>query len=277
MAIDPTARVAAGARIGESVEIGPYCLVGPQAELQRGVRLIAHVNVAGATTIGEESIVYPFSSLGTPPQSVHYRGGATKLVIGAKCDLREGVTMNTGTEAGGGVTRVGDRCSFMVGCHIGHDCRVGNDVTFANNVVLGGHVSVDDNTFLGGHVAIHQFVRIGEGVMMAGMSAARDDIIPFGFALGQTGALVGLNIVGLRRRGVTRTQMHSLRRAYRSLFFVDGRLVERIEAIARDFADDPLVGKIVAFVRAGGKRPLMRPRVRRGAEASGGEEAEEPR
>jgi len=278
MAIDPTARVAAGARIGESVEIGPYCLVGPQVELQRGVRLIAHVNVTGATTIGEETIVYPFSSLGTPPQSIHYRGGATKLVIGAKCDLREGVTMNTGTEAGGGVTRVGDRCSFMVGCHVGHDCRVGNDVTFANNVVLGGHVGVDDHTFLGGHVAIHQFVRIGEGVMMAGMSAARDDIIPFGFALGQTGALVGLNIVGLRRRGITRAQTHSLRRAYRSLFFVDGRLVDRIEVVARDFADDPLVGKIVAFVRAGGKRPLMRPRVRRGAKSSGGgEEAEEPR
>jgi len=221
--------------------------------------------------------VYPFSSLGTPPQSVHYRGGATQLVIGVKCDLREGVTMNTGTEAGGGVTRVGDRCSFMVGCHVGHDCRVGNDVTFANNVVLGGHVSVDEYTFLGGHVAIHQFVRIGEGVMMAGMSAARDDIIPFGFALGQTGALVGLNIVGLRRRGVTRAQMHSLRHAYRSLFFVDGRLADRIEEVARDFAGDPLVGKIVAFVRAGGKRPLMRPRVRREAEAPGGEEAEEPR
>jgi len=277
MAIDPTARVATGARIGESVEIGPYCLVGQQVELQRGVRLIAHVNVTGVTTIGEETVVYPFSSLGTPPQSVHYRGGATQLVIGAKCDLREGVTMNTGTEAGGGVTRVGDRCSFMVGCHVGHDCRIGNDVTFANNVVLGGHVSVDEYTFLGGHVAIHQFVRIGEGVMMAGMSAARDDIIPFGFALGQTGALVGLNIVGLRRRGVTRAQMHSLRRAYRSLFFVDGRLSDRIEEVARDFAGDSLVGKIVAFVRAGGKRPLMRPRVRRGAEALGGEEAEEPR
>jgi UDP-N-acetylglucosamine acyltransferase len=278
MTIDPTARVAAGARIGESVEIGPYCLVGPQVELKSGVRLVAHVNVTGVTTVGEETAVYPFSSLGTPPQSVHYRGGATKLLIGAGCELRESVTMNTGTEAGGGVTRIGDRCSFMVGCHIGHDCQVGNDVTFANNVVLGGHVSVDDFTFLGGHVAIHQFVRIGEGVMMAGMSAARDDIIPFGFALGQTGALVGLNIVGLRRRGIARAQMHRLRRAYQSLFFVDGLLSDRIEAVARDFADDPLVGKIVAFVRAGGKRPLMRPRVRHGAEASGGgEDAEEPR
>jgi UDP-N-acetylglucosamine acyltransferase len=263
MAIDPTARVADGARIGEGVEIGPYCLVGPQVELKSGVRLIAHVHVTGATTIGEGTVVYPFSSLGTPPQSVHYRGGPTQLVIGANCQLRESVTMNTGTEDGGGVTRVGDRGFFMVGAHIGHDCQVGNDVNLANNVVLGGHVAVGDHTFLGGHVAIHQYVRIGEGVMMAGMSAARDDIIPFGFALGQTGALVGLNMVGLRRRGATRAEMHRVRDAYRSLFFVEGRIAERIEAVEREFSGDPLVGKIIAFIRAGGKRPLMRPRTRR--------------
>jgi UDP-N-acetylglucosamine acyltransferase len=266
MAIDPTARVADGARIDASVEIGPYCIIGPQVELQRGVRLLSHVNITGVTTIGEETVVYPFSSLGTPPQSVRYRGGATKLVIGARCELREGVTMNTGTEDGGGMTRIGERCSFMVGSHVGHDCQVGNNVTLANNTVLGGHVEVGDFTFLGGHVAIHQFVRIGEGVMMAGMSAARDDIIPFGFALGQTGALVGLNIVGLRRRGVTKAEMHRIRRAYRSLFFVEGRIAERIEAVAQEFAGDPVVGKMIAFIRTGGKRPLMRPRVRRGAD-----------
>jgi UDP-N-acetylglucosamine acyltransferase len=179
--------------------------------------------------------------------------------------------MNTGTEEGGGVTRVGERCFFMVGSHVGHDCAVGSDVTLANNVVLGGHVSIGDHTFLGGHVAIHQFVRIGEGVMMAGMSAARDDIIPFGFAHGQTGALVGLNMVGLRRRGATRAQMHQLRRAYRSLFLVEGRLVERIEAVAREFAGDPLVEKIIAFIRAGGRRPLMRPRAKHSADERGGD------
>jgi len=273
MAIDPTARVADGARLGDGVEIGPYCLVGPQVHLERGVRLVGHVNVTGATTIGEATVVYPFCSLGTPPQSVHYRGGPTRLVVGARCELRESVTMNTGTEDGGGVTRVGERCTFMVGSHVGHDCQVGDDVTFANNVVLGGHVSVGDHTFLGGHVAIHQFVRIGEGAMMAGMSAARDDIIPFGFALGQTGALVGLNIVGLRRRGATKDELHRLRRAYRSLFFVEGRIADRIDAVAHEFANDPLVGKIVAFVRAGGKRPLMRPRGRQPSDTRGDDAA----
>ena len=274
MAIDPTARVAAGARIGDNVEIGPYCIVGPQVEIKSGARLLAHVHVTGVTTIGEGTVVYPFASLGTPPQSVHYRGGATRLVIGARCELRESVTMNTGTEDGGAVTYVGERCFFMVGSHVGHDCHVGNDVTLANNAVLGGHVRVGDYTFLGGHVAIHQFVRIGEGAMMAGMSAARDDIIPFGFALGQIAALVGLNTVGLRRRGATRAEMHRLRRAYRSLFFVAGRLADRIDAVEREFGDDPLVGKIVAFIRAGGKRPLMRPRTGGKADENGDDAAQ---
>src|SRR5580704_19673975 len=269
MAIDATARVADGARIGADVEIGPYCLVGPQVELKSGVRLLSHVNITGVTTIGEGTVVYPFCSLGTPPQSVHYRGGATQLVIGARCELRESVTMNTGTEAGGGITRVGDRCFLMVGSHVGHDCQVGNDVMLANNAVLGGHVTVGDHTFLGGHVAIHQFVRIGEGVMMAGMSAARDDIIPFGFALGQTGALVGLNVVGLTRRGTSRPELRTLRRAYRSLFFAEGRIAERIDAVEREFSGDPLVGRIIAFIRAGGKRPLMRPRAGRWNDARG--------
>src|ERR1700676_4520603 len=263
MAIDPPARVPDGARTGGGVGMGPYCLVGPQVELASGVRLIAHVTVTGATTIGEGTVVYPFSSLGTPPQSVHYRGSPTKLIIGANCELRESVTMNAGTEDGGGVTRLGDRCFVMVGSHVGHDCQVGDDVNLANNVGLGGHVSIGDHTFLGGHVAIHQHVRIGEGVMMAGMSAARDDIIPFGFALGQTGALVGLNVVGRRRRGATRAEMHMVRNAYRALFFVEGRIADRIDAVEREFGHDPLVAKMIAFIRAGSKRPLMRPRTRR--------------
>jgi UDP-N-acetylglucosamine acyltransferase len=257
--IDPTARVADGARIGEGVEIGPYCLVGPQVELKSGVRLIANVNVTGVTTIGEGTVVYPFASLGTPPQSVHYHGGATRLVIGPHCELREHVTMNTGTENGGGITSVGEHCFFMVGSHVGHDCQVGSTVTFANNVVLGGHVCVGNDAFLGGHVAIHQHVRVGEGAMMGGMSAARDDIIPYGFALGQVATLVGLNVVGLRRRGATRSEMHRLRRAYRELFFGDGLLADRVDTVAREFADDSAVGKIIAFIRAGKNRPLMQP------------------
>ena len=206
-------------------------------------------------------MVYPFSSLGTPPQSVHYRGGATRLVIGKGCELRESVTMNTGTEDGGGITRVGERCSFMVGSHVGHDCQVGDNVTLANNVVLGGHVSVGDHTFLGGHVAIHQFVRIGEGVMMAGMSAARDDIIPFGFALGQTGALGRTEyrrLAAPRRHAAPKCIACAAPIVRCSSSKAASRTASKRSR--KEFADDPLVGKIIAFIRAGGKRPLMRPR-----------------
>lgn len=256
--IDPSARVAEGARIGEGVEIGPYCIVGPQVALGAGVRLIAHVHISGATTIGEGTVIYPFASLGTPPQSVHYRGGPTKLVVGSHCEIRESVTMNIGTEDGGGVTSVGERCLIMVGCHVAHDCHIGNSVMFANNVVLGGHVSVGDNAFVGGLLGIHQHVRIGEGVMVGGMTRVRGDVIPFGLTREEN--LDGLNVIGLRRRGATKAELQRLNQAYRALFEGDGVFAERLEAVARDFSGDAAVQKIVAFIRAGAKRPLMQPR-----------------
>lgn len=255
MTIDPTARVADGARIGEAVEIGPYCIVGPQVELKRGVRLISHVSVTGVTTIGEEAVVYPFASLGTPPQSVKYRGGPTRLVIGQKCEIREAVTVNTGTEDDRGITEIGERCFLMAGSHVAHDCKVGNDVTFANNAVLGGHVSVGNNTFLGGQAAVRQFVRIGEGAMIVGMSGVRADIIPWGMAQGPLASLVGINVVGLRRRGFVRRDILRLREAYRSLFLGDGLFRDRLEQVERKCLGDPLIGDVLAFIRSG-TRPL---------------------
>jgi UDP-N-acetylglucosamine acyltransferase len=257
--IDPTARVADGARLGNGVEIGPYCIVGPQVEIGDGVRLIAHVYMTGVTVLGEGTVVFPFASLGTPPQSVHYRGGATRLIIGPHCELREGVTMSTGTEDGGGVTKVGARCLFMVGSHVGHDCQVGDGVTFANGALIGGHVSVGDHAFLGGHAAVRQFARIGEGAMVAGLSGISRDLIPFGYALGQIADLVGLNTVGLRRRAASRADLHRLRDAYRALFLGQGVFSDRFNAFAEEFTNDPLAGKIVAFIRDGGKLPLMQP------------------
>jgi UDP-N-acetylglucosamine acyltransferase len=206
-------------------------------------------------------VIAAFASLGGPPQSVKYRGGATQLVVGADCDIREGVTMSTGTEEGGAVTRVGNRCFFMANSHVGHDCIVGNDVTFANNAVLGGHVQVGDHVFFGGQAAVHQFVRIGEGAMIAGLSGATADVIPFGYVYGTPiASLAGLNVVGLRRRRVSRADLHRLRNAYRALFYGDGTFAERAERVAREFADDPIVGKIVSFIRAQGRRPLMKAR-----------------
>ena len=267
-AIDPTARVADGARIGDGVEIGPYCLVGPHVELKDGVRLVGHVNVTGATTVGEDTVVYPFASLGTTPQSVHYRGEPTKLVIGPRCQIREGVTMNIGTVGGGGMTRVGARGFFMVSSHVGHDCDVGDDVTFANNAVIGGHASIGNAVFLGGNSAVHQFCRVGECAMVGGLSGVAADVVPFGFALGQVAKLVGLNVVGLRRRGATRADLGRLRLAYRMLFLGEGVFAERVEKTAIEFVDDPLAQKVIAFIRGGGKRALMHPAATRAAEDS---------
>lgn len=256
--IDPSARVANGATIGKDVTIGPYCVIDGNVSIGDGCRVLSHVHITGHTTIGARSVVYPFASLGTPPQSVKYRGGPTELVIGEECEIRESVTMNTGTEDAGGLTKVGSKCLFMVGSHVGHDCVLGDNITMANNAVLGGHCLVENFVVFGGHSAVHQFVRIGEGAMIAGMTGIGADIIPFGFAIGQRGMLDGLNVVGLRRRGYSRFDIQRLRQAYRSLFMMPGHHKDRIEAVAREYASDPVVVKIVEFIRAGASRPLMK-------------------
>lgn len=256
--IDKNASVAAGASIGRDVTIGPFCVIGPNVTIGNGCRLLSHVHITGHTTVGPKTTIYPFASLGTPPQSVKYRGGPTRLVIGAECDIRESVTMNTGTEDDRGVTEVGNNCFFMVGSHVGHDCRVGSNVTMANSAVLGGHVTVEDYVVFGGHSAVHQFVRIGEGAMIAGVTGVGADIIPYGFAIGQRGVLDGLNVIGLRRRGYSRFDIQRLRRAYRALFLMPGTHKDRLEAVAAEFGSDPLVTKIVDFIRAGASRPLMK-------------------
>ncbi len=266
--IDTSARIAPGAEIGRGATIGPYCVIGPNVVVGEGCRLVAHVHLAGHTTVGPRTVIYPFASLGTPPQSVKYRGGPTRLTVGADCDIREGVTMNIGTEEDRGVTEVGDRCFMMVGSHVAHDCRVGSNVTFANNVVLGGHVSVGDNVVFGGQAAVRQFVRIGDGAMIVGLSGVRADVIPWGMVQGPLANLVGLNVVGMRRRGFAKPDIHRVRQAYRDLFFGAGTFRERLEAVAASAAGDALIGPIVAFIRAG-TRPLTMA-IDRGA---GGEDA----
>ena len=246
--IDPTARIEPGAAIGQNVSIGPYCVLGPHAVIGDGCRLVAHVHVAGHTMIGPRTVLYPFASLGSPPQSVKYRGGPTRLVVGADCDIREGVTMNTGTEDGGGVTEVGDRCFLMVGSHVGHDCMVGNDVTFANNVVLGGHVTIGDFVVFGGQAAVRQFVRIGEGAMIVGLSGVRADVIPFGLVQGPLANLMGLNVVGMHRRGFSKADIHLLRRAYEAIFFGSGTFRERLDQVAAQSGSTPLIAKVIAFI-----------------------------
>jgi UDP-N-acetylglucosamine acyltransferase len=257
--IDPSSRVADGARVADDVEVGPFCTIGPAVELRAGVRLLSHVNLTGVTAIGEHTVIYPFASLGTPPQSTGYRGGATRLDVGRNCQIREGVTINTGTEDAGGVTTVGDRCFLMANSHVGHDCHVGNDVIMANGAVLGGHVEIADHVFIGGNTAVLQFVRVGEGAMLGGMSGITRDVIPFGFAFGPKADLVGLNVVGLKRRKFTRSDLHRIRDAYQKLFFGADTFAARLARASGEFGADAAIGKIVAFIQQGGRHSLMMP------------------
>jgi UDP-N-acetylglucosamine acyltransferase len=258
-AIDSTARVAAGAQLGKDVVIGPYCIVGPKVTIGDGCQLLTHVNLTGRTTIGPRTKISAFASLGTPPQSVHYKGEDTTLTIGADCDIREHVTMNIGT-AGSHGTQVGDRCMLMVGSHVAHDCRVGNNVVFANNATIAGHVEVGDHVFLGGLCAVHQFVRIGEQAIIGGVAGVAFDVIPYASVVGHRGKLAGLNRVGLRRRGLSTADIQKINRAYKDLFFGAGTLKERVETVARTYSDDIRVMRIVEFIRGGKSRRLTTPR-----------------
>ena len=258
--IHPSAIVEPGARLGDGVKIGPYSIVGRDVELGDGVELVSHAVVAGRTTIGARTRIFPFASIGHQPQDLKFKGEPSTLAIGADCIIREGVTMNPGTEGGGLVTVVGDRCAFLANSHVGHDCRIGNNVIFSNNVMLAGHCTVGDFAILGGGAAVIQFARVGPHAFVGGMSGLENDLIPYGMALGNRAYLSGLNIVGLQRRGFSRQDIHDLRRAYRLLFAAEGTLAERAEDVSQGFKDHPIVTEILEFIRAGGKRSLCTPR-----------------
>jgi UDP-N-acetylglucosamine acyltransferase len=257
--VHPTAIVDPGAVFGEGVTIGPYCIVGPQVTLGDRVRLMAHVVLEGVTTIGEDTVVSPFAHLGGPPQHLAHKGEATRLEIGPRNRIRAHVTMDTGTAAGGGVTRVGADGLYMVGSHVAHDCQVGDQVVFANNATLGGHVSVGNYVFMGGLSAVHQFSRIGPYAFAGGGAIITKDVIPFGSVWGNHAHLEGLNLVGLKRRGFPRETVNDLRAAYRLLFADEGTFQERVEDAARVFSASAAVMEIVNFIRADANRPLCQP------------------
>ncbi|MFZ1682005.1 MAG: acyl-ACP--UDP-N-acetylglucosamine O-acyltransferase, partial [Rhizobiaceae bacterium] len=258
--IHPTAVIEPGAVLGAGVRIGPFCSVGPRVVLGDGVELVSHAVVAGRTTIGAGTRIYPFASIGHPPQDLKFRGEPSTLEVGSSCTIREGVTMNPGTEGGGLRTVVGDHCAFLAGSHVGHDCHVGSHCIFSNNVMLAGHVTVGDYVIFGGGSAAIQFSRIGSHAFVGGLTGLENDLIPFGMAVGNRAHLAGLNLVGLRRRGFSRESIHDLRRAYRLLFAPEGTLRERMEDVAAEFATHPQVHEILDFIRDGGDRAVCAPR-----------------
>ena len=258
--VHPTAVIDPAAWLGRDVKIGPYCVIGPEVVLGDGVTLMSHVTLGGRTEIGARTTIYPFASLGHPPQDLKYDGEPSRLVIGEDTVIREYVTMNPGTHGGGMVTRVGAGGLFMVGAHVAHDCQIGDQVILANNATLGGHVQVGDHAIIGGLSAVHQFVRIGDHAMIGGMSGVENDVIPFGLVNGERARLNGLNLVGLERRGFEREAINRLRHAYRLLFSSDGTFSERLEDVSDSLGGDALVERMLAFIRSEAARPLCRPR-----------------
>ena len=263
--VHPTAVVEAGANLGPGVRIGPFCHVGPEVSLGDDCELVSHAVVAGRTTIGPRARIFPFASVGHQPQDLKYRGEPTSLAIGSDCIIREGVTINPGTEGGGGLTSIGHHCAFLANSHVGHDCRVGDGVILSNGVLLAGHVLIGEFAILGGGAAVHQFCRVGAHAFIGGLSGIENDVIPYGMALGNRAHLAGLNIIGLRRRRFGREQIHDLRRAYRLLFADEGTLKERVEDVAAEFSTHPIVHELLDFIREGGDRAICTPRDGTGA------------
>jgi UDP-N-acetylglucosamine acyltransferase len=262
--IHPSAIVAQGATIGAGVRIGPFCTVGPDVVLEDGVTLVSHAVVEGHTRLGPGVTVSPFASIGLPPQDLKYRGEPTRCEIGARTLIREHVTVHRGTPQGPGVTRVGADCMLMNVVHVAHDCRIADGVIIANNVVMGGHVDIAERAIIGGAVAIHQGTRIGRHAMVGGMAGVEADVIPFGLCRGPFARLRGLNLIGLKRRGFPRPEIHALRNAVRTIFGNGGGTAvtaERVAEVRVRHADSALVAEVLAFMDATSRRGLMRARL----------------
>lgn len=256
--IHPSAVVAPGAKLGVGVSIGPFCAIGADAVIEDGARLISHVVVDGHTTIGAGAVLFPFVTIGLPPQDLKYKNEPTTCDIGAGTQIREHCSVHRGTATGLGATRVGANCMLMAVVHVAHDCQLGDNVVVANNVVMGGHVQIGDFAVIGGSAALHQFVRIGRAAMVGGVSGVEGDVIPFGSVIGNRARLAGLNVIGLKRRGFEKAQVQRLRAAFRVLYGPNGVFATRLAEMRALYGTDPLVAEILAFIDAPSHRGLIR-------------------
>ncbi len=257
--IHPSAIIEEGAQLGDRVRIGPFCQVGAKVQLHDGVELKSHAVVTGDTEIGEDTVIFPFAVIGEIPQDLKFGGEETQLIIGKRNRIREGVTMNTGTKGGGGLTKVGDDCLFMTGAHVGHDAQVGNEVIMANQAALAGHCIIEDKVIIGGLSGIHQFVRIGRGAIIGAVTMVTNDVIPYGLVQAPRGDLDGLNYVGLKRAGVARADITALRAAYQMLRQGDGAFQDRAQRLSEE-ADSAYVREVVDFILGASDRSFLTPK-----------------
>tara|TARA_B100000686_G_scaffold179926_1_gene186885 strand:+ start:289 stop:1071 length:783 start_codon:yes stop_codon:yes gene_type:complete len=246
------------AKIGTNVKIGPFCYIGPKVQIKDNVELVSNVHVEGNTIIGKGTKIFPFASIGTQPQDLKYKGENNILEIGEENIIREYVTINPGTEGGGGKTVIGNKCLFMISSHIAHDCHVGNDVVIANNVPLGGHVTIEDSVVIGGNSAVQQFTRIGRLAMIGGMTGVLKDVIPFGLSFGNRNYLRGINLIGLKRKKYDNKKIMELDAAFKKIFSLKN-LHENLSKINGEYKGNQLVEEVINFISKDKKRPICTP------------------
>lgn len=257
--IHPSAVVETGARIGAGAVVGPFCVIGPEVTLAPRVTVKSHAVVTGWTDVGEDTVIFPFATVGEVPQDLKFKGERTRLSVGARCRIREGATLNTGTEGGGGITRVGDDCLIMTGAHVGHDAQIGNRVILVNNVAIAGHCHLGDDVIVGGLSGVHQWVRIGRGAIIGAVTMVAQDVIPYGLVQASRGELDGLNLVGLKRRGVDRSEITALRAAYQMLAQGEGTFLDRARRLS-DETESVHVREVTDFILAASDRSFLTPK-----------------
>ena len=245
-------------KIGKNVKIGPYSTIGPNVEIDENVEIHSHVNISGNTKIGSGTRIFPFASIGTDPQDLKFKNEINNLLIGKNNIIREYVTINPGTEGGGGTTKIGNNCLLMISSHIAHDCQVGNNVVIANNVPLGGHAIIEDGVIIGGNSAVQQFTRIGRLAMIGGMTGVLKDVIPFGLSFGNRNYLKGLNLIGLRRSNYENKEILELTEAYKKIF-IEGNFHENVNKINGEYKNNKLVQEVTKFITKDKKRPICTP------------------
>jgi UDP-N-acetylglucosamine acyltransferase len=256
--IHKTAIVDPKAKISTNVNIGPYSIIGPNVEIGEDTYINSHVSIAGYTKIGKKNKIYPFASIGNNPQDLKYKGERSALEIGNGNTIREYVSINPGTDGGGGLTKIGNNCLFMVSSHVAHDCVIGDNVVAVNNVAIGGHVQIDDNAIVGGNSAVHQFIRIGKFAMIGGMCAVIRDVIPYGLVHGNRSVLQGINLIGLRRNNISNQDIALLNKAYKEIFKSEN-LSQNLKNLPEDFKKNNLVVEILKFIQKDKKRPICTP------------------
>lgn len=257
--VHPSSVVEPGAVIGAGCEIGPFCVIGAEAVLHDRVVVKSHAVVTGRTEIGSETVIFPFATVGEVPQDLKYKGEKSRLVVGQRCRIREGATLNLGTEGGGGVTRVGDDVLIMTGAHVGHDAQIGNRVILVNNVAIAGHCVLGDDVIVGGLSGVHQFVRIGQGAIIGAVTMVTNDVIPYGLVQAPRGELDGLNLVGLKRRGVERGEITALRAAYQMLAQGEGTFLDRARRLGEE-TDSVHVREVTDFILSASDRSFLTPK-----------------